>query len=611
MCATTDAEAVPLLERVLADAADGGPLGLDIETFVPPDLVPAPVVTLTRTGARVAKPKDDKTGLDPHRAQVRLLQVYGGGETCAVLDMRTVSWEVIAPLWARQLVVHNSQFELAFFRAQSIFPERVECTMQGAGLMLGVHRRSLADAAQEYLCWTVPKDLQVSDWGAESLSSDQLAYAALDAVAALLLWDKLERDLKSSGRWDAYLLQRDAVPAAVEMAWFGMPIDTVELDTQIAAWSDELADARTAWQEETGTPPPSKPSEIRAWLAGALDEAVLAAWPRTKKSGALGTGASELERAGHLPALRPLLSLKRMEKLLSSFGATLKAQVNPITRRIHAHYNVAGTKSGRWSCSRPNLQQIPGERLAPGFRSIFKAPEGRVVIGADYSQMELRAAAEVSGDPALRKIYEDGLDLHEITAAAMASVKPSSVTKEQRGRAKPVNFGSIYGMGAEGLAAAAWNGYRVEMTIKEADNALRAFFRNFPTLKRWMRQHADRCQQRRHIVIGSGRVVENAWEPKGIRYTQCCNLPVQGICADVMMRAVAAVYDRLRTEGHDAIMVAQIHDELILETDEQVADVVGALLAKEMTRAFAMTFPDAPITGLVDVKVGSSWADLK
>ncbi len=610
--AATDAEASDLLGQVMLDAS-GGPIGLDIETFVPAAMAPAPELKLTRSGAQMVKAKDDKTGLDPHRAQVRLLQVYGGGDICAVLDMRTVSWKMLTPLWSKQLVVHNSQFELGFFRAQGIFPEYIECTMQAAGLMLGVgvHRRSLAKAAEEYLGWQIPKDLQISDWGAPILSEEQIAYAALDAVAAQFLWYKLERDLKSSGRWDAYLLQRNAVPGAVEMAWCGIGIDTEQLDLQIVGWSAELADARNEWEQETGTPPPGKPSEVRAWLESALAEDELAAWPRTKKTGKLSTATSELERAGHLPALRPLLSIKRMEKLLSSFGASLKAQVHPLTGRVHARYNVAGTKSGRWSCQAPNLQQVPGERLAPGFRAIFKAPEGRILVGADYSQMELRAAAEVSGDMALRKIYEDGLDLHRITASAMAGVSPADVTDKQRGRAKPVNFGSIYGMGANGLAAAAWNSYQIEMTTREAQNALDAFFRNFSTLKRWMRKHADDCQACRRITIGAGRVLENAWEPGGIRYTQCCNLPVQGICADVMMRAVSGVYDRLRADNLDTAMVAQIHDELILEANDSDAKSVKVILAAEMETAFRATFPDAPLSDLVVVRVGSSWADLK
>jgi DNA polymerase-1 len=607
----TDAAATVLLGQVLANAGDNGPIGFDVETCVPPHRSPPPAVKMTRTGAQVTKPTDDKAGLDPHRAQVRLVQIYGGGDTCAVLDMRTVSWAILAPLWARKLVIHNSQFELAFLRARDIYPEEVECTMQGAGLMLGTRRRSLAEAVGEYLGWQMPKGLQVSDWGAAVLSGDQLAYAALDAVGAFLLWAKLKPDLETNGRWDAYILQRDAVPAAVEMAWCGIGIDTAALDAQIADWSVALAAARADWERETGTPPPGKPADIRAWLECSLHEADLAAWPRTEKTGQLATGADDLEQAGYLPAMRPLLSLKRLEKLLSSFGSSLKGQIGPVTGRVHARYNVAGAKSGRWKCSGPNLQQIPTARLAPGLRDIFKAPEGRVLIGADYSQMELRAAAEISGDMALRKIYADGLDLHQLTAAAMASVAPEAVTKEQRDRAKPVNFGSIFGMGGAALAATAMKSYRVEMTLQDAEAALRAFFRTYPTLKMWMRQHYKQCRQRRRIVIGIGRVLESAWEPKGIRYAQCCNLPVQGACADVMMRAVAGVYRRLHGDGCDAVMVAMIHDELILEADAQDAEAVGELLAEEMTAAFAATFPDAPIGGLVDVKTGSSWSSLK
>ena len=193
----------------------------------------------------------------------------------------------------------------------------------------------------------------------------------------------------------------------------------------------------------------------------------------------------------------------------------------------------------------------------------------------------------------------------------MASVDPTAVTAEQRNSAKPVNFDSIYGMGAAGLAAAAWNGYRVEMTLREAEEALRAFFRNYRTLKKWMGLHAGRCQQHRRIVIGAGRVFENAWETKGIRYTQCCNLPIQGACADVMLRAVAGVYRRLDGDGYDAVMVAMTHDELILEADAQAAEAVGELLVEEMSTAFAATFVDAPLGGLVDVKTGSSWSSLK
>lgn len=607
-----DACAALLVAEIIADAA-GGPLGLDIETAARPAADGAHHVRLTKRGVSVAAQKmvRKEAALDPRRADIRLIQVYGGGARCAVFDMRKVDWSILAPLWRSRLVVHNLQFEMKFLLAEGISLVNAECTMQASGLMLGVGRRGLAAAAREYLGWEIPKDLQTSDWGENVLSREQLIYAALDAVAALHLWEKLEVDLQQSSRWDAYILQRDVIPAAVEMETAGIGVDIEALGKTISGWSDTLAVARSDWEIETGEPHPETPNQVRKWLSENLGPDELATWPLTERSTQLSIAASALERAAHLPAIRPLLEIKRLEKLLSSFGTSLRDMVSSKTGRIHANYLVAGTKSGRWSCRKPNLQQMPGDRMAPGFRAIFRAPIGRVLIGADYSQMELRAVAEISKDPALRQIYADGLDLHTITAAEMAGVDPDEVTQEQRGRAKPVNFGSIYGMGAAGLASAAWNGYRVEMTLIEAKQALAAFFRKFPRLHTWMRGHADRCQQSGRINIGVGRVLENAWESGGVRYTQCCNLPVQGACADVMMRAVAYVHRRIKTESIDAILIAQIHDEIIVEVASEHVGHVKRILNEEMVSAFVGTFPGAPVVGLVDAKVGDTWADLK
>jgi DNA polymerase I len=432
----------------------------------------------------------------------------------------------------------------------------------------------------------------------------------LDAVAAFYLWSKLEKDLRRTHRWNAYILQRDAGAAAVEMQWFGMGVDADALEELIKEWVADLNAAKADWTETTGTPPPATPAEIRIWLTENLSQDELEVWPRTAKGTALSTAAANLEQAFNMPAVKPLLEIKRLEKLLSTFGVGLRKHVSPVTGRIHASYNVAGTKSGRWSCSKPNLQQAPGGRRAPGFRSIFQAPAGRLLIGADYSQMELRAAAEVSGDMALRNVYVQNLDLHTITAARMAGVSTDEVTKEQRTRAKPVNFGSIYGMGAKGLAMTAWASYRQIMSEADADKALQAFFREFPTLKRWMSRHHTKCERNKFITIGSGRVMENSWEKSGIRYTQSCNLPIQGVCADIMMRAVAGVHTRLHEAKLDAVLVAQIHDEIILEADAGIADEAKDILVSEMEKAFTATFPDAPAGNLVDASIGQTWADL-
>ena len=290
--------------------------------------------------------------------------------------------------------------------------------------------------------------------------------------------------------------------------------------------------ARRQWLSSTGKNVPSTRAELQAFLLSVMDDEEIASWPRTKKTGQLSTSSDALEKAIHIPGITQLLNIRHLEKLINTFGDSLAEWVDPETGRIHPNYNVAATKSGRWTCTRPNLQQIPSDRLSRGFRKIFTAPFGRSMIGADYSQMELRAAAEISEDPELRKIYENGEDLHRIMAALMAKVPENSVTAEQRSRAKPVNFGAIYGMGARGLVKAAWSGYRFEMSNNDASRYLSSFFQKFRRLKLWMQEHSKICQRRRRLAIASGRVLEAAWEAPGdIRYTQSCNLPIQGACA--------------------------------------------------------------------------------
>ena len=310
-----------------------------------------------------------------------------------------------------------------------------------------------------------------------------------------------------------------------------------------------------------------------------------------------------MEKVAHLPAIRPLLRIKKCEKLLSAFGPKLRRLINPETGRLHPKYNVAGTKAGRWTCSDPNIQQLPKDAET---RRIVVAAPGHVLVGADYSQMELRAAAWVSEDAELTAAYEQGLDVHVLTAAAINGIEPEQVTPGQRYAAKAVNFGSIYGMSPKGLAAVAWSGYGLKLSEAAAELALDRFFAKYSGLRRWMRTHADQCQRERRVGIGAGRAVEAAWEPFGLRYTQMCNLPVQGICADCMMRAIAYVHADL-----GGALVAMVHDELIAGVPANGAEAAAETLKACLHRAFVETFPGAPTAGLIDAHRGASWAELK
>ena len=225
---------------------------------------------------------------------------------------------------------------------------------------------------------------------------------------------------------------------------------------------------------------PSTPSKMRSVLKTLLSSAELAAWARTPKSGDLSTKRSELKRAMHYPPFAMLVELSKKDKALSSFDLGLSAWVSPVTGRIHADYRVAGTVSGRVSCSHPNLQQIPSDRR---FRALFVPAPGKVLVGADFNLMEMRAAAHVAGDPEMTAALERGDDLHRLVAGEMLNKPADEVTPEERKAAKAVNFGALYGQGPRGLVGSAWTQFEVVLTEAEARAWIQVFQRKYPDLR--------------------------------------------------------------------------------------------------------------------------------
>jgi DNA polymerase-1 len=262
-----------------------------------------------------------------------------------------------------------------------------------------------------------------------------------------------------------------------------------------------------------------------------------------------------------------------LDKLISAFGARLLTMVSPATGRLHAHYMIAGAKSGRFTCSKPNLQQLPASK-APGFKRVIVPAPGYRLIGADWNQIEMRGAGWLAREPALYDLFAKGLDLHRETAAMIARLSRDEVTDEQRQRAKCISFGVTYGMQAISLVEYAYDSFDVIMTQLEAQRALDRIALAFPRLHQWKHQHYLLCQRRGYVEIGCGRVVKAEWEAKNsLWFALCCNLPIQGICADAMMRAIQLVHMRLRQARLDAFLVATVHDELLIEARESDAEV--------------------------------------
>jgi len=623
----TDLEACAFLERlgiepVLVTGADAAVsslreiaaekspiLGVDIETCPKPEHAkPKPAITLNADGSlRDQQPRGgDEAALDPHRGQIATLQVYAGGTLCYVFRGAALRRALASPwLRAQRMVSHNSGFETRF-----LSPDRpLECSMQATGLIIGVgyegEKRRLENAAKEILGVQPPKGLALSNWAAPSLSRGQLAYACSDAILSYKLWGKLRVELQRTGRVEAYRLQRDAILPIAAMETRGIGFDLTEHGRLCAEWSRDLSEARRAYTELTGTPPPSKPAETREWLATVVED--LASWPRTTKTGLLSTEEKDLKRLtlSDVPTVRPVLEILARQKLLANFGPRLSGFVNPVTGRIHASYNVAATKGGRCSSSSPNAQQWPGAKWPLFKRCIVPGP-GHLLVVADWSLMELRAAAWFSRDRTMLEVFRAGRDLHRESAAGITGLAYEAVSPEQRQAAKPVNFGAIYGVGPKTLAENAFCDYGVDMSEAEAKDALDRFFRRFRDYDRWRWANYRAIQACGRVKTLSGRTVEAAWEFGGkISFPQCCNLPIQGSCADAMLRAIPAAHSRLRELG--GFLVAVVHDEVVAEVPEDRAEAAKAILVEVMTEAFLETFPGSSSTRLVCAGAGVNW----
>ena len=487
--------------------------------------------------------------------------------------------------------------------------------MQAAGLLLGVWNRSLAAAAGALLGATPPKDLQTSCWSAPRLSSGQVAYAASDAVIAWLLWKRMEPELRAKSRFAAYELQRDAIPAVADMERRGMGFDRDRHAEQVAAWRDEIAALEAQIIELTGKPAPAKGAEERAWIE-AVAGGLLQGWPRTPKR-LLSTKAEHIARLTGVPEARPVMALRAKQQLLSTFGEKIAEFVNPVTGRIHASYSIAATKAGQLSCSGPNLQQLPNKAKEPTYRRIFTAAPGFVIVAGDWKQVELRAIAWLSGDPVMDEVFAAGGDLHAETALAMLGKTRDEVSKEEldiaRSKAKAVNFGTIYGITGKGLAQTAWRDYGIDMPPAEGDRAIARFFDKYKLVKRWMETSWITSTRLGYVKIGAGRIVDRCWEKtRQLSPPQCANLPVQGIAADCMLRALKLTHERLCAAKIEGGLIASIHDELLIEVPITRMEEAKQILKAAMTEAFEMTFPGAPITGgVVDIKTGPSWGELE
>jgi DNA polymerase-1 len=561
------------------------------------------ISTFTTLGADT-----ETTGLDPFRSRVRLLQI-ATPEHAFVFDLFAypalgdAAWREWFADARITKIFHNAKFDLKMLlhhfgvEVRGAFDTLLASQLIAAGR--SEERHSLAAVVERYLGQSVDKSMQVSDWSGQ-LSAPQVEYAAKDAALMLPLYEAINERLTTLGLADAARLEMDCVLPIAAMELAGMAID-VKCWRELVANLERAHDALSVElrrELSAGIPQLTlfdEPPAINVDSPAQVTEALARMGVKVE-----GTRNWQLEPlAKDHPAIARLLEYRSVQKLLSSYGTAMLDHVHPADGRIHADFQQIGATGGRMACAKPNLQQVPN---TPEYRSCFRAPAGRKLVIADYSQIELRILADWSQDTALVKALLSGEDLHCVTASQMFGISLEQVTKAQRAAAKQLNYGIMYGLGAPGLAA------RIDCAPEEAEGLIKKYFAAYSGVAAFLREAADRAIKERESRTRSGRLITfsfDATDRAQVAANQRLgkNAPIQGSSADIIKRAMALIYDALKP--FDAEMVNCVHDEIVIEAAEAQAADVATLLEHQMIAAAREFISSVPVT--VDAIISDAW----
>jgi DNA polymerase-1 len=470
-------------------------------------------------------------------------------------------------------------------------------------------RHDMDSLAGRYLGRQTQSYESVAGKGKQQLTFDQVPvakaadYAAEDADVTLALhqtlWPKLKAQAGPQAIYES--LEIPLIPVLARMEWIGVALDPDQLARQSAEIEERLEAIEARAHDEAGREfNLGSPKQLQQILFEELELPVVRKTPKGQPSTAEDV-LQELSADYALPRL--ILEHRSLAKLKSTYTDRLPEKIHPDTGRIHTHYHQAVAATGRLSSADPNLQNIP-IRTAEGrrIRKAFVAPEGYVLMAADYSQIELRIMAHLSGDKGLLDAFEQGLDVHRATAAEVFDCAPDAVEDGQRRAAKAINFGLMYGMSGWGLAR------QLEVDRKEADAYIERYFERYPGVRDYMDRTRAGAREKGYVETLFGRRLWldeiKARNPQRRQAAEraAINAPMQGTAADIIKRAMIDVDGWIQSESVPARLVMQVHDELVLEVERSALDEVTRGVAERMSAAASL---DVPLE--VDVGSGEDW----
>ena len=575
--------------------------------------------------------------LQPERGKLRLLQLGSGARNTVVLidcfDLDKSEWVKLRRFFGspvRYWLAHNAVFDLGWLQEHDIYPHGwVRCSMLASRLLtngMPFPKHGLANVVKRYLDTELSKEQQRSDWSGD-LSDEQLDYAANDVVALMDLDEILDHKIRINRLTKAYSLECRALPAMAQMWRTGLPWNAANLqqrkeDYQVdikALEKDFILQLDHALPEGKKLPR----DEDGTFNLRAKDEGKIRDGSKRYKGFNLNSPKQLLEKLGDLlgetpkdangkpsaarQALRAYAADHEVIQIYLEWKRADKRRqmINSIQEKmdgdgfVRASYMQLGAESGRMSCIKPNNQQIPRD---PQFRGCVEAPEGYLLVDADFGQMELRLAAAIAGDERMISAFQRGEDLHTVTADTIGC---------SRQIAKSANFGLLYGSGAKGLRNYA-GGTGITMTVQRAAEIRNDWLDAFAGIGRWQREMAKESQdtsgnkwaETRIPVSGMRRYLQGDMN----RLTVRCNTPIQGAGAAILKCALGKLWPLVHEAGEETVRIAAaVHDEILLLVREDAAEEWAACLKQVMEEAEAKWLGDIP--ALAEVSIGKTWME--
>ncbi|MBC6992789.1 DNA polymerase I [Neolewinella lacunae] len=474
-------------------------------------------------------------------------------------------------------------------------------------------RHAMDILSEEYLNYKPIPIENLIGKGAKQLSMRQVAidrvvtYACEDADVTLRLYHALWPELEEEGLTELYeTIEAPLIPVLKNIELAGVNLNVPFLENYSKQLAAEIQELEREIYQDAGSPfNIGSPKQIGEILFGRMGVAYKGS---KTKTGQYKTDESTLlEVAADYPIVKKILRYRSLSKLLSTYVDALPLLVNPATGRIHSSFNQTIAATGRLSSANPNLQNIPVR--TPQGAEIRKAfiprDKDHILLASDYSQIELRLVAALSGDEGMVKAFQEGRDIHTATAALVFDIPFEQVDREQRNQAKTINFAILYGAGSQRLMQ------ELEISRAEASNLIKSYYERFPGLKEFMQSSVEQAREEGYACTLLGRkrslrdINSSSSLARSIAERMAMNTPIQGTAADMIKIAMIRIDETLRREGFKTRMILQVHDELVFDAPKSEADRVIPIIEELMREAI----PDLAVPIVVETGRGENWLE--